>query len=76
MKWLAVLLGRRALKRLAQRKSPKVELAGGTALAAAITGLLMLICEPETAALIGPNLGALASTLVNLMFGDDVDGTS
>lgn len=70
------MLGRRALKRWLNRKSPKVSLAGGSAAAVVITGVLSAFVDPDTAALIAAPLATLATTAVNLMWGDEVDDES
>ena len=72
MKFLIGFLGKKALRRWVNRKSPKVELAGGSVAAVVITGLLSVWIDPETAALLGANLGAAATTIINLTLGDDV----
>lgn len=66
------LLARMAI-RWATRRSPKASLAGGSAFAAIITALMIGFGVPdEAAAVLGANLGAIATTLANLAFGDDV----
>ena len=64
----------RMVIRAVKRRSPKADLIGGSAIATVITGLMIALNVPvEAAALLGANLGAIGTTLMNLMFGDDVD---
>jgi hypothetical protein len=64
----------KVLYRLVHRRSPRMELAAGTPLAALLGVLLSLWLEPATAAAIAAPAGALVTTIVNLIAAEGPPG--